>query len=137
MATARPFAYNPPPNAVIAGTIQVGDLAIGTPTSGFTSNPQFWNGPDEELGYVIAKPISGNTQPTPLFNGAPSGQLTLSSTYRGSDVNLSNGNQTAYQQFGYQQSVLGQTFLENNDKVMYSVVCSLTAPLTLPNSHYV
>ena len=137
MSTTRAFAYNPPPNAVIAGTEQVGSLAIGTPTSGFTNNPQFWNGPDEELGYVIAKPISGNTQPTPLFNGAPSGQLTLSSTYRGSDVNLSNGNQTAYQQFGYQQSVLGQTFLENNDKVMYSVVCSLTAPLTLPNSHYV
>ena len=67
MATARPFAYNPPPNAVIAGTEQVGSLAIGTPTSGFTSNPQFWNGPDEELGYVIAKPISGNTQPTPIL----------------------------------------------------------------------
>jgi hypothetical protein len=66
MATARPFAYNPPPNAVISGTIQVGSLAIGTPTSGFTNNPQFWNGPDEELGYVIAKPISGNTQPTPI-----------------------------------------------------------------------
>ena len=47
MATARPFAYNPPPNAVIAGTEQVGSLAVGTPTSGFTSNPQFWNGPDE------------------------------------------------------------------------------------------
>lgn len=41
MATARPFAYNPPPNALIAGTEQVGDLAIGTPTSGFTNNPQF------------------------------------------------------------------------------------------------
>ena len=67
MATARPFAYNPPPNAVIAGTEQVGSLAVGTPTSGFTSNPQFWNGPDEELGYVIAKPISGNTQPTPIL----------------------------------------------------------------------
>jgi hypothetical protein len=67
MSTARPFAYNPPPNAVIAGTEQVGSLAVGTPTSGFTSNPQFWNGPDEELGYVIAKPISGNTQPTPIL----------------------------------------------------------------------
>jgi hypothetical protein len=66
MATARPFAYNPPPNAVISGTIQVGDLAIGTPTSGFTSNPQFWNGPDEELGYVIAYPVSGGTHPTPI-----------------------------------------------------------------------
>ena len=67
MATARPFAYNPPPNSVILGTEQVGDLAIGTPTSGFTSNPQFWNGPDEELGYVIAYPVSGGTHPTPIF----------------------------------------------------------------------
>ena len=66
MSTARPFAYNPPPNAVIAGTEQVGSLAIGTPTSGFTNNPQFWNGPDEELGYVIAYPVSGGTHPTPI-----------------------------------------------------------------------
>ena len=66
MSTTRPFAYNPPPNAVIAGTEQVGSLAIGTPTSGFTNNPQFWNGPDEELGYVIAYPVSGGTHPTPI-----------------------------------------------------------------------
>ena len=32
MSFARPFAYNPSPNAVIAGTIQVGSLAVGTPT---------------------------------------------------------------------------------------------------------
>ena len=43
---ARPFAYNPSLNQ-IDGTIQVGSLAVGTPTSGFTNNPQFWNGPDE------------------------------------------------------------------------------------------
>ena len=66
MATARPFAYNPPPNSSIAGTDQIGDLAVGTPLSGFTLSPRFWNGPDEELGYVIAVPVSGNTQPTPL-----------------------------------------------------------------------
>jgi cell division septation protein DedD len=64
LATARPFAFNPGPN--ISGTIQVGDLSVGTPTSGFTSSPQFWNGPDEELGYVIAIPVSGNTQPTQI-----------------------------------------------------------------------
>jgi hypothetical protein len=64
MATARPFAYNPGPS--IPGTSQVGNLSIGAPTSGFTSNPQYWNGPDEELGYVIAESVSGNTQPTPL-----------------------------------------------------------------------
>ena len=137
MSTTRPFAYNPPPNAVIAGTEQVGSLAIGVPTSGFTNNPQFWNGPDEELGYVIAKPISGNTQPTPLFSGAPSGQLTLSSTYIGNSMNLSNGNQTVHQFFGYVQSVLGQTLINGNDKVMFSVFCSLDAPATFPNGHYV
>jgi hypothetical protein len=64
MAFARPFAYNP--GEEIPGTEQVGGLSIGAPTSGFTNNPQYWNGPDEELGYVIAQSVSGNTQPTPL-----------------------------------------------------------------------
>jgi len=63
---ARPFAYNPSPNPTISGTSQVGDLAVGTPTSGFTNNPTFWNGPDEDLGYVIAYPVSGGTHPTPI-----------------------------------------------------------------------
>ena len=64
MPTARPFAYNT--GSPIDGTEQVGSLAVGTPTSGFTNNPQFWNGPDEDLGYVIAHPVSGGTQPNPL-----------------------------------------------------------------------
>jgi hypothetical protein len=64
MTFARPFAYNP--GSLIPGTEQVGSLSIGTPTSGFTNNPQYWNGPDEELGYVIAQSVSGNTQPTEI-----------------------------------------------------------------------
>jgi hypothetical protein len=64
MATLRPFAYNP--GTSIPGTEQLGSLSIGYPTSGFTDNPQYWNGPDEELGYVIAVPVSGNTQPTEI-----------------------------------------------------------------------
>jgi len=64
MSTARPFAYNP--GGPISGTIQVGDLAVGTPTDGFTNSPVFWNGPDEEQGYVIAIPVPDNTQPTPM-----------------------------------------------------------------------
>jgi len=63
MPTARPFAYNT--GSTIPGTIQVGNLAVGTPTSPI-GNPPFWNGPDEDLGYVIAVPVSGNTQPTPM-----------------------------------------------------------------------
>jgi hypothetical protein len=135
MSTARPFAYNT--GAPIAGTIQVGSLAVGTPTSGITNSPIFWNGPDEDLGYVIAKPISGNTQPTSLFSGAPSGQMSCSTIYKGPNINLSNNNQTAFQQFGYQMSVLTNTFINNNDKVMFSILSTSLEPLTLPQSRFI
>ena len=65
MATARPFAYNI--GAPIAGTEQVGGLAVGTPTVGFTATGlEWWNGPDEDLGYVIAQSVPSDTQPTPV-----------------------------------------------------------------------
>lgn len=64
MSTARPFAYNT--GSTITGTEQVGNLAIGTPTSGFTSTGlRWWNGPNEDLGYVIAHPTVSGTQPNP------------------------------------------------------------------------
>jgi hypothetical protein len=133
MATARPFAYNPPPNAVIAGTEQVGSLAIGTPTSGFTNNPQFWNGPDEELGYVIAVPVSGNTQPTQV----PDDKITLSTTYKGTDIALSNNNQTASQIFSYSQTVLGETIISGTNKVMFSVQYTSTNPSVGVGGHFI
>ena len=69
MATARPFAYNI--GAPITGTDQVGGLAVGTPTAGFASTGlPWWNGPDEDLGYVIAQSVPGNTQPVPVGTGA-------------------------------------------------------------------
>lgn len=138
MATTRPFAYNT--GLPIDGTIQVGSLAIGDSQQDYSSNPggvTWWMGPDEELGYVIADPVSGNTQSTPVFSGAPSGKLTLSPTYIGSSMNLSNNNQTVSQQFGYVQSVLGQTLIGGNDKVMFSIFCSLIEPATFPNGHYI
>jgi hypothetical protein len=66
MSTARPFAYNL--GAPISGTTQLGNLAIGVSNEQYTLNyggVRWWNGPDEDLGYVIAVPVSGNTQPTP------------------------------------------------------------------------
>lgn len=131
MATARPFAYNP--GSPIAGTIQLGDLAVGTPDGGFTNNPQFWNGPDEELGYTIALPVSGNTQPTPVVN-----YLSLDNTHKGTDVTLSGSPlQIAHQQFGYQQSVLGVNEIKSTDRIMFSVLVSLSNPGTQPNSHFI
>ena len=64
MTTARPFAYSP--GTGITGTTQVGSLVVGTPTDGFTFTPRFWNGPDEELGYVIAHPVPSANQPNPV-----------------------------------------------------------------------
>jgi hypothetical protein len=70
MSTSRPFAYNPSPNPTISGTTQVGDIAIGVdPTLdyfGGVGGVQWWEGPDEELGYIVAKPVSSLDQPNPL-----------------------------------------------------------------------
>jgi hypothetical protein len=65
MATSRPFAYNT--GVGITGTTQVGNLAIGYPTSGFEGTGlEWWTGPDEDLGYVIAQQVPSDT-PFPGF----------------------------------------------------------------------
>lgn len=66
MPTARPFAYNP--STPIAGTEQVGDIAVGiTPQnySGGYGGVRWWNGPDEELGYVICYSVPTENHPSP------------------------------------------------------------------------
>ena len=105
MTFARPFAYNP--GDPIPGTEQVGSLAIGAPTSGFTNNPQFWNGPDEDLGYVIAAPVSGNTQPTPLLGVFASLGFYRTSGFLDSDfIDLAQSVSSAY---GTPQTFLSAT----------------------------
>jgi hypothetical protein len=139
MATTTPLAYNPSASP-IAGTSQVGTLAIGTSQQDYSESPggvTWWMGPDEELGYVIAVPVSANTQQTCLINAAPTGLLTLSTIYKGIDIVLSNSNQTASQQFGYQQTVLGDTIIGPNAKVMFSILVSLAQPSTQPDTHFI
>jgi hypothetical protein len=130
MATARPFSYNTGPP--ISGTTQVGNLAVGYPTTGFTGM-EWWNGPDEDLGYVIAQPVSGGNQPT----NVPEDALSLSPTYKGVDVSLTNNNQTASQIFSYQQTVLGETIISGSDKVMFSVKYTSTNPSVGIGGHFV
>ena len=70
MPTVRPFAYNPSPNPPISGTTQVGDLAVGYTNVEYSSNYgglTWWEGPDEDLGYVIAHPSPTGYQPNPLM----------------------------------------------------------------------
>lgn len=53
--STTPFAYNPGSN--IPGTQKIGNISFGTPDSGFESSSlKWWNGPDEDLGYIITKP---------------------------------------------------------------------------------
>ncbi len=64
MSTSRPFAYNT--GSAIAGTEQIGNLAVGFPSAGFAATGlEWWNGPDEDLGYVIACQVPDESQPTP------------------------------------------------------------------------
>ena len=106
MATSRPFAYNT--GSTISGTLQFGNLAVGTPTSGVTGSPQWWNGPDEELGYVIAESVSGNTQPTPV-----SGVSASVGFFRSTALTESSFIQTA------QAVSRTQTFASGNDAYLW------------------
>ena len=105
MAITTPFAYNT--GSPIDGTIQVGDLAVGTPTSGFTNNPTFWNGPDEDLGYVIVVPVSGNTQPTPILG------VFASVGFYGTEIYLDPFSESSFVQLTNQ--TFNQNFTNGND----------------------
>ena len=105
MPTSRLFAYNP--GSGIAGTLQLGTLAIGTPTSGVTGNPRWWNGPDEELGYVIAQSVPENTQP------APDGSTASVGFFRSTALTESSFIQIA------QRVSTNQTFATGNDAYLW------------------
>ena len=69
MPTARPFAFNP--GAPIAGTEQVGQIAVGLTTQNYSSGyggVRWWNGPDEDLGYVICYSVPTLDHPSPDGN---------------------------------------------------------------------
>ena len=106
MSLSRPFAYNT--GSTISGTVQVGTLAVGIPTSGFSSTGlAWWNGPDEDLGYVIAGSVPSNTQPTPISGVTASVQFWRSTGLTESSfIDISN-------------YVTGQSFGDGNDAEIY------------------
>ena len=66
MSTSRPFAYNT--GSLIAGTLQYGDIAVGDTATEYNQGlggVRWWNGPDEDLGWVIAKTVPSGNQPNP------------------------------------------------------------------------
>lgn len=69
MANQKTFTYNT--SSYIAGTEQIGNLAIGVTLQDYASgigNTRWWGGPDETDRYIIAKDVPNSNQPTPLGN---------------------------------------------------------------------
>ena len=68
MATTRSFAYNS--GAPISGTTQVGDIAAGNQPISYDNGLGWWEGPDENLGYVIcyAQTTGSRTAGNGTFN---------------------------------------------------------------------
>lgn len=54
MAKIRSFCYNPVGNPLINGTEQRGNIAASITNTNIDPSLEWWNGPDEDLGYVIA-----------------------------------------------------------------------------------
>jgi len=67
---SRAFAYNPSETPV-TGAISHGNLLIEDLPNDYSSKPgevTWWEGPDEDLGYVIATSFPAGTRPTPIGN---------------------------------------------------------------------
>jgi hypothetical protein len=57
LATTRSFAYND--GTGITGTSQIGFIAVGSEPADYGGDVKWWNGPDEDPGYVICH-VSGD-----------------------------------------------------------------------------
>jgi hypothetical protein len=107
MSESRPFAYNT--GSTISGTIQLGDLAIGVDPLDYTGGiggVRWWNGPDEDLGYIICRPNLSGNQPNPDNDPAYIRFLRSKLKTEQSFVDLVNG-------------VYGQSFNSGNDCKVY------------------
>lgn len=101
MGTHRPFAYYT--GNTLTGITQVGNIAVGNSEQDYSTygGLTWWNGPDEDLGYVFAMTSPG-TQPTPI-----SGVFSNIGFYR-TDLTDSSFIQ-------YSESLAGQSFATAND----------------------
>ena len=123
MPNSRFFAYNI--NDPIPGTIQIGNLAIGELNKTYQNSEGicWWNGPDEDLGYVIAYSQSDGRHPTSV------NVLKWNSSMKGVNIRLSNNDKTAYVTEG-QHSVLSTRGIKLGNKVIFSVKLT-SAPYAL------
>ena len=128
MSTSRPFAYNPSQTS-IPGIDLFGYLSVGPTGSGKITGLTTWNGPNEDLGYIIAKVVPGNTQPTPIAGVSASVGFYRSSTFseaaflyivnRGLHLNYSVGTDASYYLLNNGYWTNYPTFSYDTDAVIY------------------
>lgn len=119
MATTTPVGYNPS-QSPISGTTQIGNLAVGTSPQQYSSKPggiTYWMGPDQDLGYVVAKPIPGGNQPFPVGTGETAAYVGFSrsnSLTQASFVNLANQIAAGATSWGPTEGTAAKTWLNAN-----------------------
>ena len=119
MATTTPVGYNPS-RTPISGTSQVGDLAVGTSSQEYSVEPggiTYWMGPDQDLGYVVAKPIPSGNQPFNPSIGETAAYVGFSrstSLTQASFVDLTNSIAAGATSFTSTQGDQAKTWLNTN-----------------------
>ena len=106
--TSRAFTYNPT-EVTVAGTILHGNLLIQEDPLDYSSKPGnfvWWQGPDEDLGYVIATTFPAGTRSTPVGNV---GTVRFWRTQAFDDVQFIN----------LANTVTGQSFLDTASAVTW------------------
>ena len=138
--STTPVGYNPS-RTPISGTTQVGDLAVGTSQQDYSSKPggiTYWMGPEQELGYVVAKPVPSGTQP---FNNSISataayvGFSRSTALTQSSFVNLTNSIAAGATSFTNSQGTQAKTWLNDNGYwTSYGLSPSLSLIMDLDSS---
>jgi hypothetical protein len=121
MAQFRPFAITQNPGSPPIGTSVVGNIVIGVDNQNYDGlgGLDWYAGPDEVPGYIIAVYNTNNNQPTQF----PVDNLYLDPSLKGSNITLSNSNTTATQGTTTIQSVLTLSPLDGSS-IMFSVKCT-------------
>jgi hypothetical protein len=121
MAQFRPFAITQNPGSPPIGTSVVGNIVIGVDNQNYDGlgGLDWYAGPDEVPGYIIAVYNTNNNQPTQF----PVDNLYLDPNVMGSNITLSNSNTTATQGTTVIQSVLTLSPLDGSS-IMFSVKCT-------------
>lgn len=118
MAHFRPFAITQTPLSIPDGTINIDNIVVGVDNQNYDGlgGLDWFAGPDEDLGYIIAAYNTNNNQPTQF----PVDNLYLNPDAAGFNIILSNSDTTASQAGGGVNSVLALSAIGGSN-IMFSV----------------